>query len=368
MSALSRLYRNETDVDFVSLWKRGAVLSGVLVLVCGIALLARGLNLGIEFEGGVVWEVDAPGVEVQDARDALRDVGQADASIQIVGDDRIQVRAELAQEADEVAVVTESLADLAGVSTNDVSFSDISPSWGDEVTEKARTALIVFFVVIAVYISVRLEWKMAVGALAAVAHDIIVTVGFYALFQIQVSPATVIAFLTILGYSLYDTLVVFDKIRENENRTATAAKLTYSELMSLSLNQVLARSLNTTITSVLPVGSVLVIGSWIMGAVVLQDFAIALLVGLIAGAYSSLFVAAPIVALLKEREPANIDRRERIEARAGSRDDARREARAIEDEGRAPPAEPAQQRTSSATRPPPGGVIPPRPRKQKRRR
>ncbi len=368
MSAFERLYRNETEVDFVRWWKRGAVVSAVLVLVFGIGLAVRGLNLGIEFEGGVVWEVDAPGVGVEDARDALRSLGQADASIQIVGDETLQVRAELAQDAAEVIAVTDVLAELAGTAPNDVSFSDVSPSWGDEVTDKARTALIVFFIVIALYITLRLEWRMAVAALVAVAHDILLTVGFYALFQIEVSPATVIAFLTILGYSLYDTMIVFDKIRENEARPATAAKLTYTELTSLSLNQVLARSLNTTVTSVMPVASVLFIGSFAMGAVALQDFGIALLVGMISGTYSSLFVAAPVVALLKEREPANIERRERLEARSVSRGEAMHEARGP-DEGPVRPARsPARPTTRAPVRPAAGGIIPPRPRKQKRRR
>ncbi len=369
MSAFDRLYRNQTEVDFVGWWKRGAVVSAVLVLVFGIGLAVRGLNLGIEFEGGVVWEVDAPGVSVEDARDVLRDLGQADASIQIVGDETIQVRAELAQDASEVIAVTEALADLAGTSANAVSFSDVSPSWGDEVTDKARTALIVFFIVIALYITLRLEWRMAVAALVAVVHDIVLTVGFYALLQIEVSPATVIAFLTILGYSLYDTMIVFDKVRENEARTATAAKLTYTELISLSLNQVLARSINTTLTSVMPVASVLFIGSFVMGAVALQDFGIALLVGMISGTYSSIFVATPVVALLKEREPANIERRERLEARAGSRSDALHEARVRDDVPVKPAPSPAARQSSRPpVRPPAGGVIPPRPRKQKRRR
>ena len=193
MTWYRRLYRNQTEIDFTNLWKKGVAVSGLLVLIFGVALLTRGLNMSIEFEGGVVWEVDAPGVSVEDARDVLRDVGQSDAGIQVVGEDTLQVRAELAEAAEEVVAVTEALAELAGVPPNDVSFNDISPSWGDEVTSKARNALIVFFVVITIYLTARLQWKMAVGALVAVAHDILMTVGVYALFQFEVSPATVIA-------------------------------------------------------------------------------------------------------------------------------------------------------------------------------
>ena len=155
----------------------------------------------------------------------------------------------------------------------------------------------------AVYIAIRLEWKMAIGALVAVAHDILISVGVYSLFQFEVTPATVIAFLTIMGYSLYDTIVVFDKTHEITGRLSGTGRYTYTEMMNLSLNQVLMRSINTSITSVLPVLSMLVIGSFVLGALTLQEFAIALLVGIVVGTYSSLFVASAVVTWMKEREP-----------------------------------------------------------------
>lgn len=313
MSLLGDLYRGRPAVDFPRVWKRMAVVSVVLVVVSIVALFTRGLNLGIEFEGGVSWELDGGDVSTGEVRDALEPLGFGDARIQELGGDLLRVRAEAeVTDTEETAAVSAALAEVAGVDPTDVSFSAVGPSWGDEITESAERALVVFFVVIAIYIWIRLRWQMMVGALVAVAHDILLTVGVYAVFQFDVTPATVIAFLTILGYSLYDTLIVFDKIRENEAKAATNPKLTYSELVSLSTNQVLMRSINTTLTSVLPVITLLVVGRLLLGAVTLQEFALALLVGILAGTYSSLFVATPVVAWIREREPAYRELRERL--------------------------------------------------------
>ena len=314
---LRRMYANQVDLDFARLWRRSVVLSVVVLAVAGGAWLFGGLNLGIEFEGGTFWEAPLGDHSTAEIREALATVGQADARIQELGGGVVRVRAEVAAtNTAEVAAVSAVLADLAGISPNDVSFSAVGPSWGEQITAKARLALVVFFVVIAVYIWLRMEWKMALSALVAVGHDILVTVGFYALFGFEVTPATVIAFLTILGYSLYDTLVVFDKIREN----ARTRKDPYFQIVTRSVNEVFMRSVNTTITSVLPVLSILIIGRFVLGAVTLQEFSIALLVGLLAGTYSSLFVAAPLVAWLHvwvsgERPGARPDRRPTRERR-----------------------------------------------------
>lgn len=307
MSAIGRLLRNENRIDFPGLWKRGLTISAVLILIALGALLFRGLNLGIEFEGGASWEVRSAEVTQDELQSALEPLGLGTARIQKVANELWRVRAET-ESAAALEEVKIALADAAGIEQGDVTANAVGASWGDEVTAKARNALIVFFIVLFIYISARLEWKMAVGALAAVAHDILLTIGIYALFQLEVTSATVIAFLTILGYSLYDTLVVFDKIRENERRATGATAMTYTEVTSFSLNQVLMRSVNTTITSVMPVLAVLIVGRFILGAVTLQEFAIALLVGLLVGTYSSLFVATPIVSWLKEREATNVER------------------------------------------------------------
>lgn len=307
MSAVGRLLRNDNRINFPGLWKRTLTGSAILLLIAVGGLVFQGLNLGIEFEGGASWEVRSAEVTPDQLQEALEPLGLGNARIQNVGRETWRVRAET-ESAAALEEVKIALAEAAGIDQADVTANAVGASWGDEVTAKAKTALVAFFIVLFIYISLRLEWKMAVGALAAVAHDILLTIGIYALFQLEVTSATVIAFLTILGYSLYDTLVVFDKIRENERRATSATAMTYTEVTSFSLNQVLMRSVNTTITSVLPVLAVLVVGRYILGAVTLQEFAIALLVGLIVGTYSSLFVATPIVAWLKEREATNVER------------------------------------------------------------
>jgi len=301
VSIVGRLYRSEHHFDFPAMWRRGLVVSLVLVLLGVGSLAVRGLNLGIEFEGGTAWEFEAPTVSVGDTRDALAGTGAATGKIQTVGAESIRVRADV-EDPVEVGEITARLAALAGVETNDVSVTTVGPSWGDQITAKARNALVWFFVIVAAYIAIRLEWKMAVGALVAVAHDILISVGVYAAFQFEVTPATVIAFLTIMGYSLYDTIVVYDKVRDVGGRLTVTGRYTYTEMMNQSLNQVLMRSINTSITSILPVLSMLVIGSFVLGALTLQEFAIALLIGILVGTYSSIFVAASIVAYMKERE------------------------------------------------------------------
>ena len=316
MKTLRMIFRNEHHFDFPALWRKALVGSAVLVLVSVGALVFRGLNLGIEFEGGTAWEVTAPGVSVADTRDALGGTGAESGKIQTLGSDAIRVRADLDTQ-EEVAAVTATLAELASVDVTDVSVTTVGPSWGDQITSKARNALFWFFVIVAGYIAVRLEWKMAVGALVAVTHDILISVGVYAIFQFEVTPATVIAFLTIMGYSLYDTIVVYDKVRDVGGRLTVTGRYTYSEMMNQSLNQVLMRSINTSITSVLPVLSMLLIGSVFLGALTLQEFAIALLIGILVGTYSSIFVAASVVAYMKEREAENRAVADKIRAREG---------------------------------------------------
>jgi preprotein translocase subunit SecF len=311
-----RLYHGETTIDFIGRRRIWFAISSVAILAGVVSLLLQGLNFGIDFEGGTSWEVEAPGVSVEEARDAVRPFGLADATIQTLGSDRIRVASET-RAPDDQARVTQALADLARADVGQVSVNDVGPSWGDAVTKKARNALVVFFVLISIYISLRFEWKMAVAALAAVVHDILITVGVYSIFQFEVTPATVVAFLTILGYSMYDTIVVFDKVEENAKGLAANGRFTYSDTVNLSMNQVLMRSLNTTISSLLPIVSLLVIGGAILGATTLNDFGLALFVGLAASAYSSICTAAPILAILKEREPRYAAVRQRLTAKGG---------------------------------------------------
>jgi len=314
-----RLYHGETAFNFVGRMRSWFLLSGVIIVIGLVSLLTRGLNFGIDFEGGSAWEVKAPALSVGAARDAVRPVGLSNAKIQQLGGDTIRVQSDVSG-SDEARnrkreAVSAALAKAAKVDVSQVSVNEVGPSWGGEVTTKAERALVFFFLAITLYITLRFEWKMALAALAAVVHDIAVTIGIYSLSGFEVTPATVIAFLTILGYSLYDTIVVFDKVEENTKGLAASGRMTYGDTVNLSMNQVLMRSLNTSLVAILPILSVLVVGSFVLGATTLEDFGLALLIGLLTGAYSSIFIASPILAVLKEREPRYASIKQRILAR-----------------------------------------------------
>jgi preprotein translocase subunit SecF len=399
MTGFQRLLRGETRIDFLKWWRLTLALSGILLLVSVGALVFRGLNLGIDFEGGVSWEVSAPGVSVSEVRDALEPVGEGSAKIQTVGSDILRVQGPEASPEHE-GEVRQVLADLAGTDVGDVSVSSVGASWGSDITESAVRALVLFFAAVLLYLSVRLEWRMAVAAIGAVVHDVLISVGVYALFQFEVTPGTVIAFLTILGFSIYDTIVVDDKIKENQRLVGMSGRMTYGQMTSLSMNQVLLRSLNTSIISILPVVALLVVGAQIMGAVTLEEFSIALLVGMVVGVYSSIGVAAPVLVWMKEREPKNRAIRERLAAqgvdvdRPAARPSGERLLE-VEDLSHhepdpggvgdvddvrpaAPPSGPTPPRStptpprSTPTRPSatrtPTGAVPPRPRKKTRKR
>lgn len=316
-SLAHKLYHGETTIDFVGRRNIWFIVSAVVIAAGLLSMLTQGLNYGIDFKGGTSWEVPAPGVSVAQARDAVRPFGLGDATIQTVGDNRIRVAAGN-ETPENQEKISQALADLAKVDRSQVSVNDVGPSWGKAVTDKARNALVVFFILISLYISLRFEWKMAAAALAAVVHDILVTVGVYSISRFEVTPATVVAFLTILGYSLYDTIVVFDKVEENTKGLAATGRFTYSDTVNLSMNQVLMRSLNTSIVAIMPIVSILVIGAGVLGATTLKDFGLALLIGLLTGAYSSIFVASPILAMLKEREPRYAGIRQRLTAKGGA--------------------------------------------------
>ena len=317
MSIFTRLYRGDTHFDFVGASKRTLIVSGVLIVLSLVALVVRPLNLSIDFTGGTVIVVtNESGASVEDVRSALRDVGEGSARVQLTGESGegilIQTEALDAAEQDELIV---AVADVADAGIDEVSVDAVGPTFGEEVTRRAIEALVIFLLVVSLFITWRFEWKMAVAALAALFHDLIITAGIYAVIGFPVSPATVIAILTILGYSLYDTVVVFDKVTENVRELHNRA--TYTEIVNISLNQVLMRSINTSLTSLLPIGSLLFVGSFALGADTLREFALALFIGITLGTYSSIFVAAPILARLKETEPEWERARRRAARRRG---------------------------------------------------
>jgi preprotein translocase subunit SecF len=319
MGVLRSYYRGEANLPWSRLWRVSVIVSIVLSVGSILCLAVRELNLGIDFVGGTAWEYPSD-QDVSEVRDVLEPYDLSGAKIQEVGGDTIRIQADVTDR-ETVGEVTAALAESADIAVNEISTTVVGPTWGDTITEKALRAAAVFFIVITGYLAIRLEWRMAIGALAAVAHDLLITVGVYSLFQFEVTPATVVAILTIMGFSLYDTVVVFDRAQENAARYASSGKLPYRSVMELSTNQVLVRSLSTTITTLLPIVIMLGVGLVSAGAAPLREFAVALAVGMIVGAYSSLFLAAPVVVALKEREPRWVQIRQRYEARlAAGRD------------------------------------------------
>jgi preprotein translocase subunit SecF len=325
-------YHERTNFDFTGRPWRWAILSGTVILIGLVAIFTRGLNLGIDFEGGTSWQVPVSGksASVSDVRDLLGPLGVGDAKVLVLQGDSgesVRVQTKDVNPADEERV-TDALAQYGGVDRNEVSVDTVGPTFGDQLRNNAIKALIVFFVVVAAYLAFRFEWKMAIAAITAVAHDIIVTVGVYAVTGFEVTPATVVAFLTILGFSLYDTVVVFDKVKENVATLGTVRGDSYSKMANRSMNQVLMRSISTSFVAVLPVASLLFVGAGLFGAVALRDFALALFVGLLTGAYSSIFVAIPLLAWWKEREPRYRALRERSAAQMARGETAVREGAA----------------------------------------
>ena len=292
------------------------LLSGFFIVLSLVGLFFRHLNLSIDFKGGaqLQYALQATGVTADGIRGTMADFGRPAAEVQILSGTTVSVRTGSLNELGDRQQLLDALAKQAGLgSADEVNVTDIGPSWGSQISQKMFKGLVIFLVLVTVYIAFRFEWKMALGAQAALVHDLIITAGIYALVGREVTPATVIAILTILGYSLYDTVVIFDKVKENTESVALISKDTYSGVVNLSLNQTLMRSVNTSLVVLFPILSLL-----LFGGVTLKDFAFALFVGVASGTYSSVFVASPILAVLKEREPKYQQMRARAAARAAS--------------------------------------------------
>jgi preprotein translocase subunit SecF len=313
-----RGYRHP-EFNIIQRRRRWFVLSGSAILVSIIALVFLGLNYSIDFTGGTLIEYRLSNdVTVEQVRDLLGEdpYAREGAEVQIVGGDQVSIRTSALTDltAGERTQLFEALAEQAGISPDDISVQVVGPTWGEQISRQAVIGLVVVLLAITLYITLRFEWKMAVGAMVAMVHDVLITAGVYALTGREVSPPTVIAILTILGFSLYDTVVIFDKVKENTESTALLGKDTYEGVANYSMNQVLMRSVNTSLVVVLPILSLL-----LFGGDTLKDFAFAMLVGVVTGAYSSIFVATPILVVLKEREPKYQQLRARLESRQGDR-------------------------------------------------
>jgi len=310
-----RLYRGETEIDFIGRRRLWFLISGVVLGISLLSLIFNGLDYGIEFRGGVQTQApvptsgplgDASQSEITTAlREALSPLGATDAQVQVTAEEPRTVIVQTEEVSDPRAQdrVVAAVAETTGADLDATDSQRIGSRWGAEITAKALRALIVFLIVVSVFISWRFEWKMAVGALVALVHDLVITAGIYSLVGFEVTPSTIIAILTILGYSLYDTVVVFDKVEENTALYATSGRMTYEASANLALNQVFMRSLNTSLATLIPVAALLFVGAGLLGAGTLKDLALALFVGILTGAYSSIFVATPLLSMLKENEP-----------------------------------------------------------------
>jgi preprotein translocase subunit SecF len=313
-----RLYSGEKSFNIIGNAKRWYVLSAVFTLISIGALSFQGLHLGIEFKGGSAYSVTTTTGTVEEARSAVEGVGiTGELIIQKVGDDKIRVQTGSLTTAQSDSVEA-ALVNAFGVTAESIDTQIIGPSWGKEITKKALYGLIAFLLVIMLFLAMAFEPKMAIAAIVAVVHDVFITVGIYALVGFDVTPATVIGFLTILGYSLYDTVVVFDKVRENTRAITSNSKSTYSQATNLAVNQTLVRSINTSIIALIPVGSILFVGAGLLGAGTLKDLSLALFIGMLVGAYSSIFIAPPVLAQLREKEPAMIALAKRVQARGAA--------------------------------------------------
>jgi preprotein translocase subunit SecF len=321
-----RLYRGDISVNFVRRQRMWYTISGIILLVSVVALLVRGLNFSVDFKGGAVFSFHDPAAtSTQISGTVTAAGGGTGAIVQTVGSGSSASWQATTKTltTNQLNAVQAAIAHTFHISQSQVSVSYVGASWGGSITSKAVEALIIFLVLIVIYLSIAFEWKMAVSAFTALLHDIVITIGVYALTGFQVSPATIIGLLTILGYSLYDTVVVFDKVRENTAGLLTTQKSTYSQAANLALNQTLVRSINTSIIALLPVAGILFIGAGLLGAGTLKDLSLVLFVGMLSGTYSSICIATPVLADLKEREP----RFKALAAKVAKRDAGGRAAR-----------------------------------------
>ncbi|TNY35360.1 protein translocase subunit SecF [Thermomonospora catenispora] len=316
-AVLSRIYTGETSANIVGRPRLWTSLSVILLTFSVAGLIVRGLSFGVEFTGGSVFTFKAPNASIEQVRSTVVGAGPHQVIVQATGSGWRVVTESLSSA--EAAEVQRALGEEFGLSADRVSTQVIGSTWGDEITEKAWLALAVFMLLIVGYLSLAFEWRMALAAVAALLHDLVITAGVYAWSGFEVTPATLLGFLTILGYSLYDAVVVFDMVKEVTRDLGAPGRLkTYGQAVNEALNRTLVRSLNTSLVAILPVASILFVGAFLLGAGALKDLSLSMFVGILVGTYSSLCVAPPLLVHLKEREPRYRELRERIRARRAS--------------------------------------------------
>jgi preprotein translocase subunit SecF len=309
----NRLYTGETSVDFVGKRKIWYLMSLLIVLVAAAGVFVRGINLGIEFEGGAKFTVPST-TSVENARNIVKDAGIDTALIVSVGNERLEIQTPPLEQ-DQIENFISKISTDFKVEKSTITTQSVGPSWGADITRQALIGLGVFLLLVILFLTIYFEIRMAMAAIVALLHDLLITIGVYAITGFEVTPATVIGVLTILGYSLYDTVVVFDKVKENTRGILAQSRLNYQEAANLALNQTLIRSINTSIVALLPVAAILIVGVGILQAGTLKDLALALFVGIAAGTYSSVFIATPLLVQLKENQPEIISLKNRVHAR-----------------------------------------------------
>ena len=364
MSIFRRLYRGETRINFIGSRKRWYAASALLILICVLSFVFRGFNYGIEFKGGVKFQIPdpAPGHISQSlANTAFTNAGTVPADPpQIVGSgvDRSVVVQTKAISVATQQTLQANVAKSLKINQNKISVFSVSSSWGHDTTKNALEGLVLFLIAVTIYISLRFQWRMAIGGMVALVHDLIVAAGIYSLVGFEVTPSTIVGLLTILGFSLYDTVVVYDKVAENAKDILAGSRTTYAEAANMAVNQTLMRSINTSLIALLPVAGLLFVGAGLLGVGTIKDLALILFVGLASGAYSSLFLATPVVVDLTERDPAYQALTKRVIAKRAS--DAKRAADA-ELTGVAPAS---TRRTGGPAPAPRVGARPSRPRRR----
>ena len=372
--AIRRLYRGENRYNFIGRRMYWYAASGIMIAICALSIGIRGFNYGIEFAGGTQFQIPISNTQITttEVNTAFKNANVSSAeAAQVVGSGstkQIRVRTGSLKPAEQVRVKTAVAKDV-NLDVNKLSVNSVSSTWGHDITVKAVEGLIVFLIVVSIYMSIRFHWRMAVGGILALLHDLIIAAGIYSIIGFEVTPSTIVGLLTILGFSLYDTVVVYDKVGENSRDLLAGSRMTFSDAANLAVNQTLMRSINTSLIALLPVAGLLFVGVGLLGVGTIKDLALILFVGLASGAYSSLFLATPIVVDITERDPQYKALAKRVEAkrnsdrnRAASSSSAAEPALAGADTGSATPSAPRRQGgPAPAPRP---GARPQRPRRR----